>query len=240
MKQLASNWLTESHIDFEYKKYMLLAYLQDVSKHFDQAFLYPGMTDLVMHYRNLIHLRDSRQHLLEQFPERIASTDMENFKIIFKKIVEDDQLMQELVNIIDFSIPEFEKHLQEGKRIYEFVEAHLNIQPVGVMPLNAGEGYILLRNGPKTETRVFEYQISFFENPRDRYRSIVTQHLADFKYNISNSYENIKTELLRTYRKLPNPATYLIESDMCFPLTESLIPVAKRSFVKYLASNKAC
>ncbi len=240
MKQLAPNWLTESHIDFEYKKYMLLAYLQDVSKHFDRNFLYPGMADLVRHYRSLVQLRDSRQHMVGQFPERIAAADFEHFRVVFKKIVEDDQIMQELVNIIDFSIPEFEKHLQEGKRIFEFVESHLTIQPVGLMPLNADEGYILVRNGAETETRVFEYQVSFFEHPTAPYRSLVTQHLADFKYSLSMGYEHIKNELIRSYKKLPNPATYLIESDLSFPFSESLLPVAKRSFVKYLAANPAC
>jgi hypothetical protein len=105
------------------------------------------------------------------------------------------------------------------------------------MPLHADEGYILMRNGSAHETRVFEYQVSFYEHPSSTYRSLVTRHLADFTYSIGMGYENIKNELIRTYKKLPNPATYLIESDLSFPFVESLLPVAKRSFVKYLATK---
>ena len=34
MEFLNKNWITENQIDFEYKKYMLLAYLQHVSENF--------------------------------------------------------------------------------------------------------------------------------------------------------------------------------------------------------------
>ena len=34
MKTLPKNWLTQGWIDFEYKKYQLLAYLQEAEKEF--------------------------------------------------------------------------------------------------------------------------------------------------------------------------------------------------------------
>ena len=42
MKQLNPNWLTEGWVDFEYKKYLLLAYLQKVSIDFDERKLKIG------------------------------------------------------------------------------------------------------------------------------------------------------------------------------------------------------
>ena len=39
MQFLDKNWITENHIDFEYKKYVLLAYLQHVSEHFTEQFV---------------------------------------------------------------------------------------------------------------------------------------------------------------------------------------------------------
>jgi hypothetical protein len=68
MNSLSKNWITENHIDFEYKKYMLLAYLQHVSEDFTETKLYPSLSDLVAHYRNLLSLKESKQNLYDSFP----------------------------------------------------------------------------------------------------------------------------------------------------------------------------
>ena len=53
MEKLSKDWLTQGLIDFEYKKYVLMAYLQRVKTSFERIELYPFMADLVFHYRNL-------------------------------------------------------------------------------------------------------------------------------------------------------------------------------------------
>ncbi|MCX6273751.1 MAG: hypothetical protein NTV09_00915, partial [Bacteroidetes bacterium] len=87
MNSLNKNWITEKHIDFEYKKYVLLAYLQHVSENFTENKLYPFLADLVEHYRNLKFLKDSKKNLFEKFPGRISKTDFEQFQLIYEKIV---------------------------------------------------------------------------------------------------------------------------------------------------------
>ena len=42
MKSLSETWFAEGRIDFELKKYTLLAYLQEVNKHFD-ALIWQGL-----------------------------------------------------------------------------------------------------------------------------------------------------------------------------------------------------
>jgi hypothetical protein len=43
--------------------------------------------------------------------------------------------------------------------------------------------------------------------------------------------------LVKRYKDLPNPATYLILSKMKFPYAETLMPVAKRLFVKHISNE---
>lgn len=238
MKNLSPNWITEKHIDFEYKKYVLLAYLQEVEKNFGQTFLYPCLSDLVGHYRKLIQLKENKKEIFERFPERLIGTDSERFQLMFKKIVSNDSIMEELESIIEYSIPEFEKSLTEGQKIYEFIEEHINITPVGVLPLHRDEGYFIFHNGPSKECRVYEYQVTIFENPNEKFRGIYTNHIATYEHNLSNTSVTIKQDLIRYYNKLVNPATFDIESDLEFPFVESLMPVAKRTFVKYLSETQ--
>lgn len=235
MTSLSKNWITEKLIDFEYKKYLLLAYLQQVSGQFEEARLYPSLSELIEHYKNVIALRENKRNLYDSFPERMTSTDLSNFQVIYEKILEDDQLMQEIESIVEFSIPQFEKYLADGKKMYDFVEGRLNIAPVGIMPLNPSEGYILLKNGGTRETKVYEYQISIFEQSTEKYRGIYTTYVCSYEKTLTNTFEHIKSELIRYHKKLPNPATYLIEAEMELPLEETLLPMAKRTLVKFVA-----
>jgi hypothetical protein len=232
--RLSDNWITTNHIDFEYKKYVLLAYLQHVNECFEETKLYPALSELVKHYRNLVALRDQKNSLYNSFPEKLNSADLQNFKLVYEKLCTDDRLMTELESIINFSIPQFEQRLAEGKKIYDFIESKINIFPIGIVPLHTDAGYLLLKNGDQNKTVVFEYQITIFDQPNERYRAIGVQYVNSFEKTLCNPYENIKGDLLRYNKNLPNPATYVIESELTLPFEDTLLPLAKRSLVKYL------
>ena len=53
MERLKHDWLTEGLMDFEYKKYILLAYLKDIREKFNKSQLYPFLSELIFHYNNL-------------------------------------------------------------------------------------------------------------------------------------------------------------------------------------------
>jgi len=233
---LNKNWITENHIDFEYKKYVLLAYLQHVSENFTEHRLYPYLSDLVEHYRNLRTLKDNKQQLFTHFPERMIKADLEQFKFIYEKMVEDDQLMQEIENIISFSLPQIEAYLRDGKKIYDLIEERLKIYPIGVIPLNSDSGYVFLVGGTSTDTKVYEFQVSIFENPVERYRGIHLNYVTTYEKNLLSTFESIKLDLIRFNRNLPNPATYVIETDMSIPFEETFLPVAKRTLVKMIGN----
>ena len=237
MASLSPDWITEKRIDFEYKKYLLLGYLQGVSEQFTESRLYPCLSELITHYRNVVALRDHKKSLYDSFPERLSGTDLKGFRLMYEKILQDDHLMQEIESIVEYSIPKFEKYLQEGKAIYDFIESHINIFPVGIMPLHADEGYLMLKFSPGKETLVYEYQITIFENPDEKYRGIATSFIGKWEQSLANTFENIKHELIRYHQKMPNPATYVIESDLKIPLEETFLPLARRLLVKHVAGK---
>lgn len=237
MAGLSENWLTEKHIDFEYKKYVLLAYLSEVSNHFEENKLYPTLSELIGHYRQVAAIRDNKNNIASAFPKRINNIDMEKFRITYEKIIEDDALMEEIENIVNFSIPQFELHLKEGKKIYDFIEEQLHLYPVGVMPLYPNEGYMML-NENNGETRVYEYQITLFEQPEEKYRGITTRYVSSFQRSFSTTVESIKNELLRANRNMPNPATYAFDTELTIPHEETYLPIAKRMLVKLIAQSQ--
>ncbi|MBO9699118.1 MAG: hypothetical protein J7604_02855 [Sporocytophaga sp.] len=237
MKELNKNWLTEGLIDFEYKKYMLLAYLHDVKGSFNEKKLYPFLSDLLFHYQNLLRLKENKQLLKEHFPKQISSADFEKLEVIYEELVNDDKIMRELEEIVLFAIPKLKDQLVEGKEIYEEIEDKLSISPIGLSPLNLDAGYLLFHTNNRSETQVYEYQVTLFQTAEAKYRGIHTHFVESISKTIGNTFENIKLELIKKYKKLPNPATFLVNSKINYPFEETVMPITKRLLVKKLYSE---
>ena len=236
MKTLSETWFADGYIDFELKKYTLLAYLQEVNKYFGENKLYPQLGDVIFHYNNLVAFRENKKYLQEQFPKKLTMIQMEKLQMLYEQMIEDDELMQELEEIINFSAGIIKNTITNGTEIYEFVETQLNIFPVGIVPLENTEGYFFLAEGTYRKTKVYQYSLSIFQKQDEKYRSIKTEYIDHWDRNIVNSYENIKAELIRRKKDLPNPAVYCIETGLTFPVDETLLPVAKRSLVRYISA----
>jgi len=238
MATLSNQWLTEGWIDFEYKKYQLLAFLQDVSQKFQEKKLYPRLSELIAHYENLQLFQEQKKLVSEGFPKEISRLDFETFKVHFHMLESDDQLMKELNEIVSFALPEIKQKIDEGKDLYDTVAENLEIFPVGIVPLRKDEGYLLLSDFIKKLISVYYYQITLFENANEKFRGIRTQFISNFSISIRHNYETIRYELIETRKDLPNPATYVVEFKQSYPLPETMLPIAKKTLVRELATQK--
>jgi hypothetical protein len=237
MSKLSKNWITEKHIDFEYKKYVLLAYLQEVEKHFELSRLYPSLAEVIEHYRAAKAILENRDMISDAFPKRIKGLSADEIRLKYEAVLKDDALMEEITSILEYSIPRFKETAEEGKKIYEFVEEHMNLFPVGLIPLDNMEGYLFLKGGNSPRAHVYEYKVTLFEQPDEKYRAIHTTFLTDFNLGLATTFETIKTRLIREKREKPNPAAFAVESEMDFPLTETFLPIAKRMLVRHIAGR---
>lgn len=236
MKSLSESWFTEGYIDFELKKYTLLAYLTEVNKYFNQNMLYPQLADVIFHYNNILSFQKNKKYLQEHFPKQLTDVNINKLQLAYEKMIQDDEVMQELEDIIGYSVDEIKNTIKTGAEIYEFVETKMKIEPVGLVPLDTNEGYLLLKDGMFNATRVYQYRLTFFEKHDEKYRGIRTDYLQHWQRSVSNSPENIKSDLIRNRKDLPNPAVYHIETELVYPIEETLLPIAIRSFVKYISA----
>jgi len=236
MKTLSETWFAEGYIDFELKKYTLLAYLQQINKGFGENKLYPQLSDIIFHYNNIVAFRDNKKFLQEHFPKRLTGIQMEKLSLLYEQVIEDSELMKELEEIIHYASGKMKKTINDGTEIYEFVEEKINIQPVGLVPLDISEGYFFLNNGHQQDTHVYQYRLTFFEKHDEKYRGIRTDYVDCWYRSISSTYEHIKADLIRKKTDLPNPAVYAMETSLSFPVEETLLPVAKRYLVKFITA----
>ena len=239
MKTLSQTWFAEGYIDFELKKYTLLAYLQEINKYFHENKLYPQLADLIFHYNNIVAFRENKKYLQEHFPKKLTGIQIEKLQLLYEQMIEDDELMLQLEEIINYSADEMKTTISSGTQIYEFVEENLTIMPVGLVPLDVQEGYFFLSTGYTKSVRVYQYRLSIFEKHDEKFRSIKTACLDIQRRSMVNTYENIKYSLIKNRSDLPNPAVYSIETELTFPVEETLLPIAKRSLVKYISQPAA-
>lgn len=236
MKSLSETWFAEGYIDFELKKYTLLAYLQHVNGYFNQNKLYPELADIIFHYNNIVSFRENRRFLEDHFPRQLTEINLKKLQVDYEKIIEDTDLMKELEDIVHYSAQKIKTTIQNGTEIYEYVEEKLDIEPVGLLPLDTNEGYLLICDGRFNTTVAYEYHLTIYEKHDEKYRGIRTDFVNQWIRSVSNSSENIKTELIRSRPELPNPAVYTIKTELVYPMEETLLPIAKRTFVKYISS----
>jgi hypothetical protein len=232
---LSETWFVEGTIDFELQKYRLLAYLQEVDACFHESKLYPQLSDLIFHYNNLTAFRKNKQFLQESFPRRADKLDIERAEIIYERMLADDELMNELEDITAYAEGRMKRTIGNGTALYEQVEEAMQIEPVGIMPPYKSEGYLLLRWGSGTETRAYTYTVTLFEHGAARYKGLKMQYINAWPHSFSNTAQSIKQEIIRSHTALHNPAVYAVHTPLQLPLTETILPVAKRIFVKYLA-----
>ena len=158
---------------------------------------------------------------------------MRNWKSSYRQIIGDDQLMQVIEDIINFSLPHFKNCLNEGAEIYEKIAQHIVIEPVGISPLFNQEGYLLVCNS-QTKIHIYRYKITVFKRAEENYRGINTEYLEVVEKNLVNTFEHIKSQLIKKNRSFPNPATFMAYSKLQCPLNETMLPITKRLLVQHL------
>ena len=113
-KLLPITWFIESPIDFEYKQYILLGYLQNVEIDFLNKKLSPHLLHLEKLTDELIGFESSFQMIKKDFDK--------NRFIYFDNIKlegENDDTIIEIIEIVQFSIPQIEPRLKMGYKILE-------------------------------------------------------------------------------------------------------------------------
>ena len=75
--------------------------------------------------------------------------------------------------------------------------------------------------------------MKLIEHDTDTFRAVHTQYLTSYKKGPVNTSENIKIEMVRTRKKLPNPATFEVVTSYSYPVEETILPIVKRMLMHY-------
>lgn len=237
MEKLSDDWITKGSLDFEYKKYILLAYLQHVSKDFEQHRLYPTFADLIMHYKNAAQLKAGKDKLLKSFPKKLTKLDLKNFRMFFESKVEKDTQLKELEDIVEFTMNKLKDHIVIGKDIFDQVEQQIIIEPVGVKALEENEGLLVIDPQYDSYYLFYQYRISIFEATEEKIRGLQTVFLNKIKKSLGTTLEQLKIQILQNIQLVSNYSAFRVVALQPYPFEETLLPIVKRSFASYLENT---
>jgi len=227
MKELSPTWITDDYIDFELKKYKLLAYLQYVEGEFSDYKLYPHLSNLISHLSTLESLKEKKTIISNHFPKELSSIDVLQFNLEYKALINQSDHMDELDKILQYSIPEINKYIQKGAKLYDEVEQTMDMLSIGLIPTYSKMGYFILDTD-----KLLLYRYDVGEVMLDEvFKSIKVNYLTDYEKTMENTYEKIRIDILRNINKVldtPNPPTYVFKVNNKYDIDQTIIPLAKR------------
>lgn len=231
---LDPNWVTTGILDFEFKKYILLDYLQKCHQAFQQHKLYPPLSELCLHYKNLQDLQSGLSQMEKFFHKDMTHIDLQQLQLNYETTDLKHQEIETIQEIIAFAIPSLRETISEGKDIYECIEQHIDIQPVGIVPLHKDEGYLFIHTTSNPDVYVYRYHQKTIVQHFENYRQLAVEYVTHTTLSLAHTLESIKLELIRSHQELPQPAAFDCVCSLSVPLHDTLIPIAKRAVLKHL------
>jgi hypothetical protein len=214
---LNKGWLIEDPIDFEYKKYILLAYEKKTRGRFRDRLLYPDFTDIISN-KNYIDVFIDNIYKFENGKKEIVGIDMMEQKIIYRSLLNDSSL-DDIVETAKFAKSIFDDLFLSYSKLYDEIESKIKIDGSIISQFSLYLGYIVIDDSTN-EKKYYDYNIEKKFTPDEMYVLELTEtsEAAFFKNRFQKNYFNIIV-----------PTKENFES--------TVKPILKRKFIKQLLTQ---
>jgi hypothetical protein len=239
MERISLETFFSSETDFEINQYRILGGIKEINTDFDKKKIYPALATLIELKYSLEKICEERKSLNGRFPKVIKGFDPKEQKLIFTIPADFDKYknVEQVFELAEWALPYLIDSIEEGIVLYDFVEKNILFNQVGILPIYKDEGYFMITDNIAFELQVHRYECSLFLSGNEKYRALKTEFVKSEKQEIIHrTPESIKHELIKERQDLPNPATYICITDLDFPFTETIFPVAKRKLMSLIAS----
>jgi hypothetical protein len=239
MERISLETFFSAESDLEMNQYRILGGIKELNSAFDKKKIYPALAFLIELKGSLEQIREERKSLTGKFPKQISGFDIKQKKIIFtvQEHSENNKNIDQVFELIDWALPFIKDSIEEGIVLFDFVEKNIILEQVGILPIYKDEGYFMINDNIACELQVHRYESSLFSSGREKYRALKTEFVKSEKQEIIRvSPESIKHQLIKERQDLPNPATFICNTDLDFPFAETIFPVAKRKLMSAIAA----
>jgi hypothetical protein len=237
MHKLTLDTFLTGTADAELRQYHVLEGLKHNYTEFMHNRLYPSLAELVELHTSLVNILNGMSDIQGHLPHELKEIDLEHGKLVYQTAGINDEDFQRAAELITWALPRIEQAIDEGINIYNFVDEHIQIEQVGLLPMYREEGYWFVPEHRAALLHLLRYEVSLFTSANEKFRSLKTKNIRDIEQkSIVQTPESIKLNLIEQFHDLPNPATFICETDLDFPYTETILPIAKRKLMAQVFS----
>jgi hypothetical protein len=226
--------------DNESHRYRILHELQRVRREFSHSRIYPYLSDLITTHTQLAHILQAASGLKEHFPRTLIGLNTISKQPEYAQTHTDNLphgLPDQVLELIAWAMPHIEEVIEEGKEIFEFVEASMNVEVIGVLPTYMQAGYFAMPDNKYACLHIVRFEVALYESSNERYRSIKTSivETTDIRFILPSAH-SLKLNMIEQFPDMPNPAFFNIATDIDFSYQHTMYPIAKRKMMHILFS----
>lgn len=220
MKQLSKNWILEGLQDFEYKKYLILAYSNFIRKEFQSLKLFPYYLDLKEQKRYIDEIVKISKDV--KIGKEIIPSQNETIKYIYDTTL--------------FAEREFNVLIDESEEVLHNLNLKIRVAPIGLVTNSRFSGYLIFKNGSTKDVLIFNYLLDYFDIITKQFDNIKLRFISVLNKGLFETYESLKLKILKDFYKRFDMGLnmFLISTEKKIPLFESLMPIGTKKLKDYL------
>lgn len=234
--QLDPEWIFQEPIDFEHKKYTLLAYLQKCDKRFDELKIYPDFSELSLHLANLQSIDKENTMLITK--KNFSCLDDE---ILFKDLIPkkppilDESEQEEIKKTVKFSGQKIYEAFSVAKSIWTVAHDSISVHlKKNKDYLEGGVGFAYYRR--KLDDKIFVWEYEIRKEDEEDFNSKTFMRLIHSGLTDDMTFSDIITNFskwndIEHFKSFP---VFEIRCSQDFPFEETFIPMAKRALMSYV------
>jgi len=225
-------WLTDGEVDYELKRYKMLAILSNLRKELSS---YNVWSVIECAEAQLDHLYRVKYEIEVKDEQLKVAKDIDfiNFEIIYEQLNTDQSQINEIMDsIVDDAIVEFGDIYMDARELWRDIESQVRLTWVPSKPPLLNEGYVAI---PYEDS----FKVYYFEKPTkmtNSWRNINFQYIEDI--------EKTEDALLKFYDSIQNDKETLMFARIsvahpAIPHKEAVLPVTKSILFNRLVKDFA-
>ncbi len=210
--------------DLESSKYLLLSKFKLCQKELNESRLYPTYQMLINIYDQLVNIMKGHNRIFnKEYTDAITEQESEEKHMLINNELERS------FELMHWAFAHLNRVLENGRAIYDFVDENITIEPIGLNSKYNMDGYFILPDNRERLLRIIKYS-------RNLYKVLKTKEVANREMSIIT----IPNEILRNRLiadDILNQIIYMMDTELNFSYSQTILPVAKRKFLGYLEGN---
>lgn len=226
------SWLTDGPVDYELKRYKMLAILKKLEGDLDLNRVWPVIEEVEEQLDNLYKTKYEIE--VKSEANRVAKDiDFINFEIVYEDLQNEATRDCEIVdNIVDDAIVEFGDMYMEARMLWREIEKQVNLTWIPQKPAMLNEGYIVINH----DGICTAYSFIKPSKMQNSWRNLKLEYVHEFDFSNTNivkfydDYQDEEETLM--FCRLDTKVNGL-------PLKEAVLPIAKSVLFGRIVSDFA-